>query len=75
MALVGSFLSFSRPQAILFAGEDLRAPWNCAFSPLTLTPHVSRFFLGHIFIALAEVCKWTSADKEALAAQSLLMCQ
>ena len=70
-----SFLSFSRPQAVSFAGEDLREPWNCAFCPLTLTPHVNRFFLGPIFIALVEVCKWTSADREALAAQSLLMCQ
>ena len=72
-----SFLPFSRPQAILFAGEDLREPWNCAFSPLTLTPHVSRTVLAwaHFRCFLAEVCRWTSADREALAAQSLLMCR
>ena len=40
-----------------------------------LTPHVSRTVLAwaHFRCFLAEICRWTSADREALAAQSLLM--
>lgn len=75
--LVVSFLLLSRPQAILFPGEDLSEPWNCIFSPLLLAPTVSGLFLGPIFIAFSytEVCRVKGGSREALAAPSLPTCQ
>lgn len=52
--LAVSFLPFPRPGAILFTGEDLSEPKNCAFFPPLLAPHTSGLCLGPIFTAFSS---------------------